>query len=218
MQSDREQPETARIEVHRDGDQTTLLVRPIPLFAVRGGMSVVGLAFSGVGAAAAGLFLYGWLLGGGLSSIFTWFWLLLAIPAAGSWFALFVERIAQKETYFDIIDGALLVTSRRWKHVDQHQWLAEEIQTVRCGDSRLMVDEMPAPQLEIVLHTGEVISMLTGRDREELAWLARRICAELDLPHEPAESSAEDDTDDPSPAEPTTSYPPPTTDSTTPGL
>ncbi len=186
-----EKPEHSRITEQDQGDQLTILVPAIPLFAWRGGMSVMGIVFSGLGAGAAGLFFYSWLLGGGLSSVFTWVVLLLTIPAVGNWSTLLVERIAQKETYFDIVGDTLLITSRRWREIHQHQWRRNEIERIRCGSSRFKVDDKPASQLEITLHTGDSVTMLTGRDNAELHWLAWRLNNLLHLPDAPQADSGD---------------------------
>jgi hypothetical protein len=70
----------------------------------------------------------------------------------------------------------------------RHEWAVEELAAIRVAASDTSVGNRPLMQLQIVPTGGKPVSLLTGRDEQELAWIATVLRRELNLP---AETEAE---------------------------
>jgi hypothetical protein len=84
---------------------------------------------------------------------------------------------------------ALLISQRSYFGVKQRGWQREELRTITCGPSGMEVNEQPVMELQITPASGGTESFFTGRDEDELRWLARLLRESLELRAEGAETS-----------------------------
>ncbi len=80
--------------------------------------------------------------------------------------------------------------------VSRQEWLLDDLQTITVGPSGIEVNDVPVMQLHIVPCTGKKVGLLTGRDDDELAWIATHLRSVLPVssvvkadPASPGESS-----------------------------
>ncbi len=66
----------------------------------------------------------------------------------------------------------------------RHEWAVEELAAIRGAASGTSVGNQPMMQLQIVPINGKTVSLLTGRDDQELAWIATVLRRALKLPAE----------------------------------
>lgn len=114
--------------------------------------SVLKNGFSGGTMGALGFLLIFWTLGIGM--------LVLGIHLGTRRWSLRADRSRLEVK----LKSAL--RSREWR------WAASEIAEVRVGDSGTKVNDQTLEQLQIMTHDSRKTGMMTGRSREELAWVA----------------------------------------------
>jgi hypothetical protein len=79
-------------------------------------------------------------------------------------------------------DPLLLLTERVFFRTHQYKWTRDQIAAVMVGASKIEMNERPIPQLQIHLAQGQgKVGRFTGRDEEELEWLAQVINLSLGL-------------------------------------
>lgn len=172
-----EKPVRTDIEIERAPDGVTIIV---PRMRIIGGpsRSLTGIAMNGLAAAAIGLFIYSMLFAG-WGGILSWVFLLLAFPAIGGWVGFLGERLGERETFIDIVEDTLLITTGTVRGPRVHEWPREKISDVKCGDSAIEIDDSPLPQLQIITSDDHTHRFFTGRTHDELRWLAYEIRAAL---------------------------------------
>lgn len=63
----------------------------------------------------------------------------------------------------------------------EKRWDVSAIQTIACDESGTRVNDVPLMQLQIIIRGGKKHGLLTGRDPDELAWLAQTLRKSLHL-------------------------------------
>jgi hypothetical protein len=94
--------------------------------------------------------------------------------------------LGKRQAEIAVAGGRMLVLHQgfiagNWKR----EWSRDELAAVRAGDSTTKVNNQPLAQLQIVPRSGPTVTLLTGRKREELAWIATLIRHGLDVPADP---------------------------------
>lgn len=90
--------------------------------------------------------------------------------------------MARRRAIIDLIDKpatALLIGRSSIFGTKLQDWPAAEIAAVRVGESGTEVNDRPLMQLQIVLVGGKKHGFFTGRDEDELQWLASLLRREL---------------------------------------
>jgi hypothetical protein len=80
--------------------------------------------------------------------------------------------------------GRLLVLQFGLFGKRRHEWAMEELVAIRAAASDTSVGKRSLMQLQIVPTGGKTVSLLTGRDDQELAWIATLLRGALNLPAE----------------------------------
>ena len=81
-------------------------------------------------------------------------------------------NMGRRSAMFAIAAGKLLVMQRGIFGTKQREWAVEEIDAIATGSSGMKVNDRDVPQLQIKSTSGEKLGLLTGRDSQELEWLA----------------------------------------------
>lgn len=174
-----QQPAGSTITLQHTDDGISIVVPPLKLLNSPDGRSVANLLGGGLLGAGAGFFVLFVVPSGGLTSM--WFWLIFAIPALIGGFYVAAGVLSQRDTYLDIVDDTLLITTRRWRGVQQHTLERDEIRTIVQGESMVEINDEMLPQLHIERTNGDPIRLFTGRRADELQWLAKTLRDELQL-------------------------------------
>ena len=171
----REQPVTSKIRVE----------------SIEGGLSV-NIPPSGVVKGSKGLIFMAvfWLIiTGGISLAMLsdrslpW----VAIPFMGLFWAIGIGMVVaamhmgRKRAIMDVIGDTLLVTESGMFGTKQHEWSAEQITSIRMGPSGMKVNNRDVMQLQVHPTQGKHVGLFTGRDKDELCWLATLLNDELAL-------------------------------------
>jgi hypothetical protein len=80
-------------------------------------------------------------------------------------------NMGRRRAMFAIAAGKLLVMQKGIFGTKQHEWAAEEIDSIATAPSGMKVNDRDVPHLQIHA-SGEKLGLLTGRDEQELEWLA----------------------------------------------
>jgi hypothetical protein len=81
-------------------------------------------------------------------------------------------NMGRRRAMFAIAAGKLLVMQQGIFGARQREWAVEEIDDITTGPSGMKVNDREVPQLQIKSSSGEKLGLLTGRDSQELEWLA----------------------------------------------
>ena len=133
----------------------------------------VGLAVFGPGQSAS-MPWFVWLLLLG-------FWLIGAGLLAGS------VNMGRRSAVLEADRGRLRVRVRGIFGERDWEWRRDELAALRTGGSGLEVNDVPVIELQVHPRVGSKIGLLSGRDEQELRWIATRLRAVLDVPSRPKE-------------------------------
>jgi hypothetical protein len=97
---------------------------------------------------------------------------LLLFWAVGIGLLLGSLNMGRRRAMFAIAAGKLLVMQQGIFGAKQREWAVEEIDDIATGPSGMKVNDRDVPQLQIKSSGGEKLGLLTGRDAQELEWLA----------------------------------------------
>ncbi len=96
-------------------------------------------------------------------------------------------RMGSRRAIIDVVYETLLVSeSAIGSGTKQHEWAADELRSIHMGSSGMKVNNKPVMQLQIQPTQGDKLGLFTGRDREELRWLATTLRQALSLNGEPS--------------------------------
>jgi hypothetical protein len=80
-------------------------------------------------------------------------------------------------------DGLLIISDSIFGR-KRREWLASQIDQIRCGDSGVEVNDVPLKELQIHPRSGRKFGLLSERSEEELRWLAYELNQALNVePH-----------------------------------
>lgn len=172
-----EQPPRSMISLERTADGIAVVIPPLGILRSEDGRSVTKLVGGGAAGAVAGVSTMVMFTG------FTpwWMWAMFSLPAFGGVLFVTAGLLGQRDTYIDVVGDTLLITTKGWRGVRQHQWSVNELKEITLGDSTIELNDEYLPQLQIVPKHGDTVSLLTGRRREEILWLAHTLRESLGM-------------------------------------
>lgn len=162
----------------------------VDLERVSSGMTI-RIPPSGFTKAAMAPFLFG-VVWCGFISIFTVVMLAVGVPLimlafisifwiVGIAVLLLGISIMRRKAVIDVVHDTLLVTQQGLLNRTQHEWRAEDLLDVRVDHSGTTINDRPIQNLQFVPREGSIIGLGTGRDEEELHWMAAEIRTALRL-------------------------------------
>ncbi|MBN9118692.1 MAG: hypothetical protein J0I06_05970 [Planctomycetes bacterium] len=180
-----EQPADSRVVLERHPDGVTVTVPPPGVWRASGGLLIVGGIFS--------------LVGGGI--VVNLLWLLWANPGliggepVGVFFllvglALILAAVhyGRKRAVLAVVGDRLLTFETGPLGSRRREFGRAGLLDIACGPSNVSVNNKPLPQLQIVpAHNNQRVGMLTGRDEDELKWIATVLRQALGIPDVPPE-------------------------------
>lgn len=170
------QPHDSTIEIAKSREGLTISIPPLSILRDRSGAVSIGAAWNGFMAFLTGgafTFMHmPWQINLGVAM----FWVVsIAV------LLLAVAR-GRRSAIIDIVDETMLITQRSFTGVRQRTWRRDELRTIECGPSGMEVNERPVMQLQITPASGGTAGYFTGRDEQELRWLARILREAMNLP------------------------------------
>lgn len=92
--------------------------------------------------------------------------------AVGVGMLLGAINMGRRQAAIAVAGGQLKLIQLGLFGTKRREWLLEELATARKGKSGMEVNDVPVMQLHIVPRDGKPYGLLTGRDEEELEWIA----------------------------------------------
>lgn len=92
--------------------------------------------------------------------------------AVGLGMLLAAINMGRRQAAIAVAGGQLKLIQLSLFGTKRREWLLEDLATARKGKSGMEVNDVPVMQLHIVPRDGKPCSLLTGRDEEELEWIA----------------------------------------------
>ena len=94
------------------------------------------------------------------------FWLVGIVMLLGS------LHMGKRQAIIDVIGDTLLLTVSGLFGTKQHEWPKDQIAAIRIGPSGMKVNNRPLMQLQVHPRFGAYVGVLTGRDDQEIRWVA----------------------------------------------
>jgi len=166
------------LEHHEDG--VTITIPPVGIR--KGGKGLFGfsimwnlfmIVFTSIWAFGGG-FKVGWDLLG-LLAFFSLFW------AIGIGMGITALNAGKRKAILDVVGETLLITRQNIFKTRQQEVARDNIQSIRRDKSGVEVNEVPVLNLQIRLHQGKKISLLSQLDDDELSWIASELRQALRL-------------------------------------
>lgn len=141
--------------------------------------------------AAMGPFLFGVIWCGAIS-LFTFGMFAIGVPLAmylfmsifwivGLAMLLLGVSLMRRQAVIDVVHDTLVVTQQGIFGRKQNEWRAEDLLDVRVDHSGTSINDRPILNLQFVPREGAIVGLGTGRDEEELYWMAAEIRTALRL-------------------------------------
>lgn len=100
---------------------------------------------------------------------------LTGFEAAGVGLLIAAIHSAKQKTVLIVSQGELLFSQVSPIRNSEQRWSTGVITNIACGESGTVVNDVPLMQLKITTSDNDTRSILTGRDPEELHWLAQEL-------------------------------------------
>jgi hypothetical protein len=179
------QPANSKVQVERRGSGICLAV-PAPGFW-RGSMGLSVFAFLGCGfmAAITGDVLFSIISGkqsaGGLGAFLPF---LAGGWAIGVGLLIVSVRLGRRTVTFTAESERLSLVTIGLFGTRQREWPAGDLAAIRVGLSIIQMNHRHLRELQIYLRTGRKVSVLAGREGDELRWMAAELRGVLKVPAE----------------------------------
>lgn len=165
-----QQPEGSSIAIEHTSDGLSIVVPPLGILRSKDGRSVTKLVGGGVAGAVAGVT---------AMVIFSvgpwWIWAMFSMPALAGVLSVTAGLLGQRDTYLDVVGDTMLISTKSWRGVRQHQWTRDELKSIQPGESVVAINDEKLPQLHIIPKVGDPVHLLTGRRQDEVLWLAHTL-------------------------------------------
>lgn len=167
---------TVIYEPHEDG--LTITVPPVGMRKASKGMLGFAIFWNGFMAVVT----TGWLFAGKGSDavivyiVFPLFWLVGIAMALGA------VNAGRRRAILDVVGDTLLITRKTLFKTTQQEVHRDNIKSIRRDKSGVEVNDVPVLNLQVRLHQGKKISMLSQLSNNELSWIAALLREALRVP------------------------------------
>ena len=178
------QPPASKIMLLQEGDITTLLIPPQGFTGNLRGLLFFSLLWCGI----VGFITVGMLFGEKddfTADLIPLILFGLLFWGVGIGLFLLAFHLARRKAVFVITADTLTFSQVGPLRQSEKQWPTTEITAVGVGDSNTSVNNVPLKQMQIHLLTGHPQGLFTGRDTDELNWLASVLRQTLAVPSTP---------------------------------
>lgn len=169
-----EKPAGSLVE-HQEIPGGFTLVIPSPgVWKGSAGMFVFSLFWCGFMALFTGIAVFSLLNGAKPDAAAVWIipLVITVFWAVGVGMLLGAINMGRRQAAIAVAGGQLKLIQLSLFGTKRREWLLEDLVTARKGKSGMEVNDVPVMQLHIVPRDGKPYSLLTGRDEEELEWIA----------------------------------------------
>ncbi len=183
------QPSNSSVEVTERPDVLTLFVPPAGLIKGSKGLivfAVIWLSFSTLmlGAILFGAVKFGKPPADNQNVLFPALFVSVFV-LAGVGLLLSSIQMGKRTAEMAIAGGRLFIIQKGIFGTKQKEWDADEIARVCLGPSGMLVNDVPIMELQVHDNAGKKLGFLSGRNNDELEWLAAMISAKLQSRNSP---------------------------------
>ena len=176
------QPADSSVKIERFPDGVTIEVPPAGLWRGSSGLFGFAVLWNGIiGVISIGLL--GALLGGkkaqGNEAIWVFPLFLSLFWLVGIGILLAAINMGRRRAALAVTGGMLMVVQTGLFGSKQRDWPPDDLEDIRVGPSGMTVNDEPVLQLQIIDGGGNKFGLLTGRNPDELRWLAAELHAAL---------------------------------------
>jgi hypothetical protein len=178
------QPEGSEVAVEGGTDRLRLVVPPAGVWRGSKGLFLMALFWCGM---MLVLTLGFAVIGPDQTAGTPWFvWLLLlGFWLIGAWLLAASVNMGRRSAILEAERGRLRVQVRGIFGERDWEWQQAELAALRVGESGMEVNDVPVLELQVHPQVGNKVGLLSGRDEQELRWMAARLRAVLELPSQP---------------------------------
>lgn len=169
------QPDESDIEVEEAADGVTLKVPPAGIWESSGGLVVFSVLWNGFMAIITGAMIFAGGDGVKGQDLFIVVPFLGLFWAVGIGMALGAINAGKRRAVLAVVGDRLLALQTGIFGGKRSQWQKDEILDIRSGPSGVEVNDEPVIELQIVPMKGKKFGMLSGRNEEELRWIAVKL-------------------------------------------
>ena len=114
--------------------------------------------------------------------VVTWVDHLFFVPlwAGGVAWIIWCLHMSRRTAILDVIGDTLLVTESGLFGIKQHEWRTVDLRSIHLGCG-VKINEKSIMQLQIQPQRGKALGIFTGRQEDELRWLASKLREALRL-------------------------------------
>jgi hypothetical protein len=178
------QPEGSEVAVEGGTDRLRLVVPPAGVWRGSKGLFLMALFWCG---GMLVLTLGFAVIGPDQPDRVPWFvWLiLLSFWLIGAGLLAASVNMGRRSAVLEAERGRLRVQVRGLFGERDWEWQQDELAALRVGESGMEVNDVPVLELQVHPRVGKKVGLLSGRDEQELRWMATRLRAILDLRSRP---------------------------------
>ena len=178
------QPEGSDVAVEGETDWLRLVAPPVGIWRGSRGMFLMALFWCGMMFALTVGFA---VIGPDQTAGMPWFvWLLLlGFWLIGAWLLAASVNMGRRSAVLEAERGRLRVRVRGIFGERHWEWQRGELAALRVGASGLEVNDVPVLELQVRPRVGKKVGLLSGREEQELRWMATRLRAVLGIPSQP---------------------------------
>ncbi len=90
-------------------------------------------------------------------------------------------NMSRRRVVFVVADGELRLASAGLFGTKLHRWVGTDLASIHIGPSGMAVNDVPVLELQIEPRAGKKVGLLSGRDEDELRWIATTLRQALHL-------------------------------------
>jgi hypothetical protein len=177
-------PAGSRVQVEERVNGVQLTVPPAGLQAGSKGLFFFALLWCGFMAVFTTVMIFSGLKTEGGSAVNVLFPILFVLGFWGIGIGLMAVSInlGRRTATLEVGGGQLRIETKSLFGMKHWEWKREDVTAIRADDSGMRVNHRPVIQLQIHPRVSKKVGLLTGRDEDELRWVATRLRRALNVP------------------------------------
>lgn len=178
-----ERPSGSKVQLKRTDTGLTLTIPPAGLWRGSKGMFGMAVSWCVFMTVFSGFTVIGPLIGATKPNPSIWIFAIFCVGfwAIGIGLMLGAINMGRRRAIIDIVDDVILINRQNLFGFKQHEWNREQLKDIRIGRSGMSVNNKSVMELQFHPNKGEKLGLFSGRDEEELNWMADVLARQLDL-------------------------------------
>ncbi len=177
------QPDNSKVQLKHSDMGITLTIPPVGIWRGSKGLFGFSLFWCGFMIMFTAIAIVAPLMGATQPNPNIWIFSIFCAVfwAVGIGVMLCAINMGRRHAIIDIVDDTLLINRKNLFGFKQHEWTRDQLQDIRIGPSGMTVNNVEVMELQIHPTTGEKLGLFSGRDKQELKWMADVLSRQLEL-------------------------------------